>query len=127
MALGAKFKQGPGPEDKEWRMLMPWMKFLVLVTEVLCLKSGCDPEAGQDISHEKRCCMPTSLCRVKQKFLAAVTNGVLEYFCLDLELTAVTLTAWGNRPTKGKWLDIVLNLFDKWIFDCYLTWNGLRH
>ena len=66
MALGAKFKQGPGPEDKEWRMSMPWMKFLVLVTEVLCLKSGCDPEAGQDLSHEKRCCMPTSLCRVKK-------------------------------------------------------------
>ena len=126
MALGAKFKQGPGPGDKEWRMSMPWMKFLVLVTEVLCLKCGCDPEAGQDLFHEKRCCMLTSLCRVK--FLDAVTIGVLDYFCLGLELTAVTLlTAWGNRSTKGKWLDIFLNVFDKWMFDCYPTmaWNGL--
>jgi hypothetical protein len=53
MALGQKFKQGPGPQDLEWRKPMPWNKFMILMTEILCLKSGSDPEVSLDPSTDK--------------------------------------------------------------------------
>ena len=54
MALGQKFKQGPGPQCLEWRRPMKWMKFILLMTEIMCLKAGCDPHAAQDIPVVKR-------------------------------------------------------------------------
>ena len=62
MALGQKFKQGPGPQDQEWRKPMPWNKFMILMTEILCLKSGSDPEVSLEPSTDKHSSLELPNC-----------------------------------------------------------------